>query len=375
MYIKSLSLLDFKNYEEAEFAFSPQINCLVGDNGSGKTNILDAIYYLSFCKSYFNPIDSQNIRHDSAFFVLQGAYDRHGEEDQLYCGVKRGQKKTFKRNKKEYGRLADHIGQYPSVIVTPNDIDLIKEGSEVRRKFMDGVISQYNRTYLDKLLDYNRVVLQRNNLLRFFSENHTYDSSALDAWNAQLIPLAEYIHSERQKFVKEFVPGFDAMYASISGGAEHVSLEYDSDLSSGSFEETLEKALSKDRQLRRSTVGIHKDELQFLLGGHPIKKFGSQGQQKSFLIALKLAQFNFIEQATGVKPILLLDDIFDKIDDKRVAALMKLVSDHTFGQIFITDTHAQRIPELFRSLDIEQRVYVIHKGKAEMQPEITQQDA
>lgn len=367
--------MDFKNYEEAEFAFSPQINCLVGDNGSGKTTILDAIYYLSFCKSYFNPIDSQNIRHDAAFFVMQGAYERHGEVDQLHCGVKRGQKKTFKRNKKEYSRLADHIGQYPSVIVTPNDIDLIKEGSEVRRKFMDGVISQYNRSYLDKLLDYNRVLLQRNNLLRFFSENHTFDAAALDAWNAQLIPLAEYIHAERQKFVEEFVPGFDAMYAAISGGAEHVSLAYDSDLSSGSFEEILEKALSKDRQLRRSTVGIHKDELQFLLGGYPIKKFGSQGQQKSFLIALKLAQFNFIEQATGVKPILLLDDIFDKIDDKRVAALMNLVSDHTFGQIFITDTHAQRIPELFRTLDIEQRIYVIHKGKAELQPEITQEDA
>ncbi len=240
---------------------------------------------------------------------------------------------------------------------------------------MDGVISQFNRTYLDKLLDYNRVVLQRNNLFRFFAENHAFDASALEAWNAQMIPLATYIHGERQKFVEAFIPGFNAMYASISGGAEEVSLAYDSDLASGSFEDTLQNALSKDRQLRRSNVGIHKDELQFLLGGHPLKKFGSQGQQKSFLIALKLAQFNFIENATGVKPILLLDDIFDKIDDKRVAALMQLVSDHTFGQIFITDTHALRIPQLFSEIDVDQKVFYIHQGQSESLSETSNQNA
>lgn len=354
--------MNFRNYEEADFAFSPEVNCFVGDNGSGKTSVLDAIYYLCFCKSYLNPIDSQNVRYDQPFMMLQATVQKHGDSDKLHLGLKAGLKKQFKRNDKEYSRLADHIGRYPAVFLTPNDIDLIKEGSEVRRKFLDGIISQYDRNYLDSLLDYNRALQQRNNLLRFFAENRTYDEESLTAWDSRLIGPGDYIHKQRAAFVEAFTPVFDEIHRQVSGEAEKVSLKYESQLHEYPTSELLEQARSADRQSRRTTKGIHKDELSFDINGYPVKRFGSQGQQKTYLIALKLAQSTFIEQATGVKPVLLLDDIFDKIDDKRVAALMELVSRKDFGQIFITDTHEERIPSLFRSIGADLKVFRIHRG-------------
>lgn len=370
MKLESLTLVNFRNYDEAELQFSAGVNCLVGENGTGKTTVLDAIYYLSFCKSYFNAIDSQNIRYGEPFFLLQGRIERNGASDKLSCGVKSGQKKQFRRNDKEYVRLADHIGLYPSVIMTPNDIDLIKEGSEVRRKFIDGIISQYNRTYLDRLIDYNRVLLQRNNLLRYFAENRVWDDESLEIWDQQMIEIGSYLHSERKKFVDAFVPTFNSFYKRISGNAEDVELVYESELAAGDYSTVLKNQHEKDRLLRRSNCGIHKDDLEFLIEGHPIRRYGSQGQQKTYLIALKLAQFSFIEKATGVRPLLLLDDIFDKIDDKRVSALLQLVSEGTFGQIFISDTHEDRVPKMFEEITTDLRVFRVSKSGVEVIGEI-----
>jgi len=363
VHLDQLSLINFKNYEAATFAFSPEVNCLVGLNGSGKTNVLDAVYYLSFCKSYFNVMDTQNVRHNEVFFMVQGEFIRNEERDQVQCAVKKGQKKKVSRNKKEYTRLADHIGKYPAVMISPNDTDIIREGSEVRRKFIDGVISQYNKAYLDQLIQYNKVLLQRNNLLRYFAENRTFDAENLEVWDAQLASIGSAIHEERKLFLEAFVPGFNDIYQRISGAREVMSIEYKSDYLEGDFSNVLREAQQKDRQLRRSTVGIHKDDLIFLIDGHPLKRFGSQGQQKSVLIALKLAQFEFIERATKVKPILLLDDIFDKLDDTRVAELMTLVSEHHFGQIFITDTHDGRVPDLFKATGAAVKVFKVNDAQ------------
>jgi DNA replication and repair protein RecF len=363
--LKHLSIVNFRNYADAELEFCSGANCLVGDNGSGKTTVLDAIHYLSFCKSYFNPLDQQNIRYEEGFFLVQGSFEKQGELDKLSCGVKTGIKKQFKRNDKEYSRLADHIGKYPAVMLTPNDIDLIKEGSEVRRKFMDAIISQYNREYLDKLMAYNRAMVQRNNLLRYFAENNTYDEDMLLVWDEQLIQHGTFIHAERVKFVNDFIPGFNSLYHEIAPGAESVSLKYLSELDDNSFFRLLQASRSADRAARRTTQGIHKDDLDFLIDGNPIRRFGSQGQQKTYLIALKLAQFEFVERATGVKPVLLLDDIFDKIDDKRVAALMALVNQHRFGQIFITDTSEERIPKMFRDIGAELRIFHVDRGQVQ----------
>lgn len=335
---------------------------MVGDNGSGKTSVLDAIHYLSLCKSYFNPLDKENVRYGEGFFLIQGRFDVNGEEDRLSCGVKAGQKKQFKRNDKEYNRLADHIGRYPVVMLTPNDIDLIKGGSEERRRFIDSIISQYSRAYLDALIDYNRALVQRNNVLKYFAENSTFDDDMLSVWDAQLLQHGALISEERQRFVTSFISGFAGIYAEIAGSGEDVALKYDSALIDDDFAALLHASRKRDLALRRTSVGVHKDDLDFLIDGHPIRRFGSQGQQKTFLIALKLAQFAFVEHATGVKPLLLLDDIFDKIDDKRVAALMRLVSDGRFGQIFVTDTGEERIPTLFREIGAEMRIFHVNHG-------------
>jgi len=364
MTLDQLSVLNFKNYGEATIYPDPHVNIFTGLNGQGKTNLLDAIHYLSFCKSYFNPIDSQNIRHGEDFFVVEGVFAQDGDKDKIYCGVKKGQKKTFKKNKTEYERLAEHIGQFPSVVISPYDKDLISEGSEVRRKFMDSIISQYNRPYLDDLISYNQVLRQRNSLLKYFWENRTYDADNLEVWSMQLVDLARRIFAERQKFVESFEPIFQGHYAAISGKAEEVDIRYRSHLSEGDFAEVLKESLDKDRRTHYTNVGAHKDDLKFGIGGgHPLKKFGSQGQQKTFLIALKLAQFDLVKEVTNKVPVLLLDDIFDKIDDVRVQHLMQLVSDHNFGQIFITDTHSERIERIFEEITDSVKVFHIEKGE------------
>ncbi len=363
MILAQLSLVNFKNYVDASLDFDPNVNIFTGLNGQGKTNIIDAVHYLSACKSYFNPIDTQNIRHGEDFFVVEGIFQNGEGSDKIYCGVKRGHRKVFRRNKEEYERLAEHIGRFPAVVISPYDKDLISEGSEVRRRFMDSIISQYNRQYLDWLMTYNKVLQQRNSLLRYFWENRTFEADNLEVWSMQLADLAEKIFTERQRFITMFEPVFLKHYAAISGQAEEVQIRYRSDLASVNFTEVLKASEEKDRRSSYTNVGTHKDDLRLKIGGHPLKKFGSQGQQKTYLIALKLAQFDLIKETTGRVPILLLDDIFDKIDDVRVQHLMKLVSDHNFGQIFITDTHADRIAGIFAGICDSAKVFYVNEGK------------
>ncbi len=362
MQLDDLTLINFKNYEEASLELDPRINIFTGLNGQGKTNILDAVHYLSACKSYFNPIDSQNIRHGEDFFVLEGHFSNGSGSDKVYCGVKKGQKKVFRKNKEDYERLADHIGRFPAVVISPYDKDLISEGSELRRKFMDSIISQYNKPYLDHLIAYNKVLKQRNSLLKYFWENRCFDAEQLEVWDLQMASLGQSIHSERSQFAEGFQPLFQSHYAAISGGQESVELLYRSDFSDGNFAERLRDSLEKDRRTQFSQVGIHKDDLKFGIGGHPLKKFGSQGQQKTYLIALKLAQFDLIHEGTGRKPLLMLDDIFDKIDDERVAHLMQLVKEGRFGQIFITDTHSGRVKDIFEQSGQKAKLFTVSKG-------------
>lgn len=365
MHLKKLSILNFKNYPEASLDFSSHVNCLTGNNGEGKTNILDAIHYLSFCKSFFNPIDSQNILHDSPFFLVQGQFELDGQEEEIYCGQKRNQKKQFKRNKKEYQRLADHIGLFPLVMISPADSELITEGSESRRKFLDSVIAQFDRDYLENLISYNKVLSHRNALLKQIAASGKYDSASMELWDEQLVAYGKKVYNKRQDFVNGFVSIFQKHYELISGGREQVSMEYSSHLDTSSFEDVLAKALNRDRAMEYTTVGIHKDDLNFNINGHSLKKYASQGQQKSFLIALKLAQFDFIKKIKNITPILLLDDIYDKLDDQRVKHLMELVSSDHFGQLFVTDTHPTRLAELFRNRDVDFKAFSISKGTIE----------
>ena len=364
MHLKSLSLLSFKNYEESLLEFSSSINCFVGNNGSGKTNLLDAIYYLCFCKSYFNSVDSQNILHDKPFFVVEGTFERNDNPEKVFCAVKRGQKKLFKRNNKEYEKLADHIGVFPLVIISPSDRDLIIEGSTTRRKFMDGVIAQSNKIYLNNLIKYNQVLAQRNALLKYFAANRTSDPFTLEIYNEQLVSLATEIYTTRTAFMKQFNPIFQTYYKAISSTNEQVDLEYKSQLNENDLASLLKESLTKDKILQYTSCGTHKDDLVFKIGDFPIKKQGSQGQQKTYLIALKLAQFDFIKNLVGYKPLLLLDDIFDKLDDSRVEAIVRLVSEHHFGQIFITDTHKSRTEEIVRNIDDSYRIFDIENGFA-----------
>lgn len=295
MNLQDLSIINFKNYSQVDLNFSPKINCFTGPNGVGKTNILDSIYYLSMCKSYLNPIDSQNVRYDEEFFVIQGDYILKDKHENIYCGLKRNKKKQFKRNKKEYQKLSDHIGLLPVVMISPTDNSLILEGSDERRKYIDMVISQYNKEYLDHLIKYNRVLAQRNKLLKDFYQNRSFDEDTIDIWDEQLINLGEKIHFGRVKFVEELKPIFQEYYSKISGDREQVRLVYESQISEGDFRTLLKNAIEKDRIVQHTTVGIHKDDLILTLNGYPIKKAGSQGQQKTYLVSLKLAQFDFIK--------------------------------------------------------------------------------
>ncbi|HKL02481.1 MAG TPA: DNA replication/repair protein RecF [Cryomorphaceae bacterium] len=362
MILENLSLVNFKNYSGATVDLDPRVNIFTGLNGQGKTNVLDAIHYLSLCKSYFNPIDSQNIRHGADFFVVEGKFTDGAQTDKIYCGVKKGQRKIFRKNKEDYDRLADHIGQYPSVVISPYDKDLISEGSEVRRRFVDGIISQFRRSYLDDLMHYNKVLKQRNSLLKYFWENRTFDPENLALWSSQLVELAEKIFDERKAFIEDFEPVFKSHYAAISGNSEDVGIAYASHLEGGEFAQKLTQFEEKDRRTSYTNAGTHKDDFKFLINGYPLKKFGSQGQQKTFLIALKLAQFDIVRSSTQKTPVLLLDDIFDKIDDVRVQHLMQLVSDHNFGQIFITDTHADRISGIFNGIAESKKVFNVKEG-------------
>ncbi|QLE00257.1 DNA replication/repair protein RecF [Galbibacter sp. BG1] len=342
MQLERLSLINFKNFDSKDFEFDAKINCFVGRNGIGKTNALDAIYVLSFGKSYFNPIASQNIKHGESFFVITGEYLRDEKEEKITCSLKKGQKKIIKRNGKLYDKLSEHIGFLPLVIISPADRDLIIEGSETRRKFMDSVISQSNKPYLQQLINYNKILAQRNSLLKYFALNNTFNADTLAVYNEQMQEYGHKIHEARKRFLETFIPIFKKRYASISGGKEEINLTYQSQLLDKDLQTLFKEHLNKDKALQYTSVGTHKDDLSFEIGDYPIKKFGSQGQQKSFLIALKLAQFDFIKAQAGHTPILLLDDIFDKLDENRVSQIIALVDQDEFGQIFISDTHPER---------------------------------
>lgn len=365
MYLAKLSVLNFKNHEDTAVELSHNINCFVGDNGSGKTNLLDAIHYLSFTKSYFNSQDGMNILHEQPFLSVEGRFDKDGQEEVVHCGIKRGSKKVVKRNKKAYDRLADHIGVFPLVMVSPTDTNLILEGSEARRKYMDSVIAQFDRAYLEELIQYNKLLLQRNALLKSMAKAARFDEFSLSLYDEQMGPIAQSIFEKRQKFLEQLLPIFKQYYKNIAAQEEEVEVLYKSALSEGSLEELLKQNREKDRILQYSSVGIHKDDFLFQLGDYPIKKLGSQGQQKTFLLALKLAQFDFMQESLGYKPMLLLDDIFDKLDDKRVEQLMTLVDQHHFGQIFITDTHPERSVEIFNKIAADFKVFHIKDGKVE----------
>ncbi|AIZ42075.1 DNA replication/repair protein RecF [Cellulophaga baltica] len=349
MFLKKLSLINYKNFSTENFDFDSKINCFVGQNGIGKTNILDAIYHLSFGKSYFNPIATQNIKHGEDFFVIEGNFEKLDREEKIVCSLKKGLKKIIKKNGKAYDKLSDHIGFLPLVIISPSDRDLITEGSDTRRKFIDGVISQSDKEYLQTLLKYNKIVSQRNSLLKYFAANHTFDATNLSVYNEQLDTYGTQIFNKRVAFLETFIPIFKEQYQIISGGNEEVSIVYDSKLLDTKLLDLLCKNIEKDRALQYTSVGVHKDDLNFDLGEHPIKKFGSQGQQKSFLIALKLAQFHFIKEQSKTTPILLLDDIFDKLDENRVSHIISLVNDENFGQLFISDTHADRTENVIKT--------------------------
>ena len=360
MQLDSIQLINYKNFTAQSFDFDCKINCLVGNNGVGKTNVLDAIYHLSQTKSYFNPISIQNIKHGEEFFLIEGHFNKNNDLEHIVCSFKKGQKKILKRNGKIYDRFSEHIGNIPLVIISPSDRDLIVESSETRRKFIDHVISQSDKEYLNDLVNYHRVLTQRNALLKYFYKNRVFNEDNLTVYNEQLVSYALPIFEKRKTFIKEIAPVFLKHYQAISNGIEQVNLEYNSQLSEKPFADLLTENLGKDRLLQYTSVGIHRDDLGFLIDGFPIQKFGSQGQQKSFLIALKLAQFDLIQTQTHETPILLLDDIFDKLDDERVGKLIKMVKDEHFGQIFISDTHHERTENVVKETHQTYKIIVLN---------------
>ena len=360
MILKRISILNYKNLEQVELSFSPKLNCFFGQNGMGKTNLLDAIYFLSFCKSSGNPIDSQNIRHDQEFFVIQGFYEApDGTPEEIYCGMKRRQKKQFKRNKKEYTRLSDHIGFLPLVMVSPADSELIAGGSDERRRFMDVVISQYDKEYLEALIRYNKALAQRNTLLK--SEVPVEEELFL-IWEEMMAQAGEIVFRKREAFISEFIPIFQSFYSFISQDKEQVGLTYDSHARDASLLDVIKASRVRDQIMGCSLHGIHKDELNMLLGDFPIKREGSQGQNKTYLVALKLAQFDFLKRTGTAVPLLLLDDIFDKLDASRVEQIIKLVAGDNFGQIFITDTNREHLDRILHKVGSDYKMFQVDQG-------------
>lgn len=361
MFLEKLSVLNFKNHSESRLDFNPNVNCFVGNNGSGKTNLLDAIHYLSFTKSFFIKQDSYNILYDQPFMSIEGIFDKDNTKDLIQCAVKLGSKKVIRKNKKNYDKLSEHIGLYPLVMVSPTDSELLLGGSEVRRKYMDSVISQFDKNYLNSVISYNKLIVQRNALLK----SAKTDFSSLSIYDEQLSPLAHLIFEKRKSFLNRLLPIFLKYYNEISATNEEVSIDYNSHLNTENYLALTKKSLDKDKIVQFSSVGIHKDDLVFNLNNHLIKRAGSQGQQKTYLLALKLAQFDFMQDALGYKPMLLLDDIFDKLDDSRVEHLMSLVHRHHFGQIFVTDTHPQRTKQIFDKINADYKLFHIKNGAVE----------
>lgn len=360
MFIDNISVINYRNLPEVDLSFSPKINCLIGSNGMGKTNLLDALYYLSFCKSALGSADNSNIRHGEPFFMIKGNYVSDSDiQSEISCGIKQGEKKQFRRDKKLYERLADHIGTVPLVLVSPADNDLVIGGSEERRRFMDVVISQYDRDYLLALMRYNRALQQRNALLR--SEREP-DAEMLSLVDEMMTADAEIVYRGRCNFVEELVPIFKEFYSYIAGDDEEVSLRYRSHLADKSLHQLLFESRADDFRMGYTTKGLHRDELVMQLGGYPIRKEGSQGQNKSYLVSLKLAQFDFLRRKGGETPLLLLDDIFDKLDSRRVEKIVALVSGDRFGQIFITDVNREHTDSILECIEGGYKLFEVTKG-------------
>ena len=367
MILKKLSILNYKNIREATLDLSPKMNCFIGQNGVGKTNVLDAVYYLSFCRSATNPVDSMVIRHDEPFFVLEGEYEderlkMQDEKLSISVGMKRGTKKHFKRNKKEYKRLSEHIGLIPLVVVAPSDTLLIEGSSEERRHLMDVVISQYDRSYIDALSRYNNAHQQRNTLLK--QEDQAPDPMLMDLWEEQMAEAGELIYAKRSAFIVELTPVFQKYYQQISEGREQVGLQYVSHCQRGPLLEVIRRDRAKDLAVGYSLHGVHRDDLVFTLCGHPMRREGSQGQNKTYVIALKLAQFEFLKRtASQTTPLLLLDDIFDKLDSHRVEQIVRLVSSENFGQIFITDTNRDHLDQILSTSALDYKIFHVDNGE------------
>ena len=358
MFIEAIQLLNFKNYDEIDFTFSKDINCIVGPNGIGKTNLLDAIYYLCMTKSAFNSVETLNIKHEAHFFLNKGTFSNAEQPaNTVQCAYKKGEKKSVRLNKKEYDKLSTHIGKFPCVLMTPYDTDLVREGSETRRKFFDNTLSQTDSEYLEALIQYNYFLKQRNNLLKQFADRKAKDYTLLETYNAQMAPLAKIIFDARKSFIKSFTPYFTNYYQELSSAKEQMEIKYESDLENTTFELLLKQKLQKDLLLQRTTAGIHRDDYVFEMDDFPLKKTGSQGQQKSYVIALKLAQYEWIAKQKQQRPILLLDDIFDKLDDNRISQLLQIIATRNFGQIFISDARPERSETLLKEIKREVKFF------------------
>lgn len=359
-----LSVRQFRNHRETELELGRQVNCFIGPNGTGKTNLLDAVHYLAMCKSYFEPQDTHNVLHGEEWFMVKGTMETPNGSDELSCAVRKGHRKVFTRNRKEYERLADHVGRFPAVMITPYDGQLVLEGSEVRRRFLDGLIAQFDRAYLEHLMRYNRALAQRNLLLK--QHHGPIAPGVVEPWDEQLVMHGEAVHAVRTDFMAALSPLLLQHYQGVTSGPERVGLAYKSELDEAGMREILARQWSRDLMAQHTTGGTHKDDLLFTIDDRPLKKFGSQGQQKTFLISLKLAQFDLTARRTGIKPLLLLDDIFDKIDPQRMRHLLALLGDGRFGQVMITDTDAQRIHKALDGLGLDTRFFHLdHQGVSE----------
>lgn len=362
MFLESIRLNNFKNYSNLEIKFEKAFNCFVGENGIGKTNLLDAIYYLCLCRSYFTTTEKQNVRHNEEVFFIQGNFLKTEKKYDVICAYQSGGKKKVKVKGAEYERLSDHIGKFPIVMITPGDLVLITAYGDERRKFIDSIIGQFDQEYLKHLVTYNKVIQQRNALLKQFYETRQFNETLLESFNVQLYDAGDFLHKRRKEFIKEFEPILQSFYELISEGKESVSIAYDSTNHESSMEALLKENIHKDRAAQRTTVGPHKDDFELLIDGHSVKKYGSQGQQKSFIFALKLAQYKMIDDNHEVKPTLLLDDIFDRLDEQRILNLINLFKED-FGQVFITDTHPERVQHVFDSLSIDFELFRMNELK------------